>query len=116
MKTNKTAKPDNNRKAWSEDDDRLLQDLIRRHTPKAQIAQVLGRTAHALEQQISAFHRELWATSGHPEAKPKQLQPATRATLQESLDRIEAKLDQLLAALGEDKPQPEQRPNGRAHA
>lgn len=118
-----TPKPTNDHKHWGDDDTKLAQ-MIGWHTAIELIAQTLGRSVRGVKERIREHHADTWAKSGHPESAQVALPHAVGGMTRNSqerhhdlaarLERIEAKLDQLLAALGEDKP--EQRANGRAHA
>jgi hypothetical protein len=123
-KSTTTMKPTNDHKQWG-DDDRLLLDMIARHIPKATMAMVLGRSERAITERIREHHTPAWISSGHPESAPVILPHAIGGMAQNAMERhqvLDAKLDRLtsmvemlLRALGEERAEPEARPNGRAH-
>lgn len=82
----------NEKKAWNDDDDRLLVDLARRHVPTETIGTLLGRTKRAVTDRLHRHHPEAWAASGHPEANAK---PRVKEQPSSDLERLEAKIDYL---------------------
>jgi hypothetical protein len=115
-RTTKAVAPNKN-KLWSDDDRRTLLDLIARHVARLEIAKILGRTFHAVEQEIYLHHGAFWKASGHPEARhvaePVPTDSAALARLESKVDGIYAMLRVLLRSLGEGIEEPEP-PNGRA--
>lgn len=84
--------PANEKKAWSDDDDRLLVDLVKRHVELEKIAGLLGRTKRGISDRLQRHHGDDWAASGHPEAGQR---PRPKEQSKGDLERLGGKIDGL---------------------